>query len=350
LIKSFAPVAAMLAMTVGLSACAIGGSTFNGKPADVYSVIPTQDDVRKVMADDGWWMGPPSFQVKPLDYDIIPATQRFGVSVQYEHLGSAEVLLANYTVFDKASSATSVMNDYQTVYGSSPTTPRVGDQVLYYAMAGSGAAPYVARTFVRVGQIIARIVWTRKDSVPNVNQLGKLATLFSGGLKNISKAHGSFKQPDKKFLPPPGLDITPLGAAVLPIEAMAVMLRAALPGSLVDFLHQNGIDNFAYGDYVLNNDVHMEVQTAVLSFPTSSAAADWASASAAGPADANGISGGYIATGGSPAGGEYHYIFTSGIYGAELICKPSVEGEAASRECEDPMSRTALAWKQALGG
>lgn len=343
-------IACLLGVGVALSACAVGGSTFNGKPADLYSVIPTQNDVRKTMADDGWWEGPPTFQVKPLDYDITPATEKFAVGVNYLHLGSAEIMLARYTVYDKSASATSVMNDYQTVYGSSPSSPRVGDQVLYYAMAGSGAAPYVARSFVRVGQIVVQIVWSRKDSVPPMNQLGRVANLFAGDLKNASKAHGSFKQPDAKFLPPPGLDITKLGAAVLPIEAFAVMLLAALPGTLVDVLKSDAVDTFAYGDYVLNNDTHMEVQTALLAFPSTSIAGDWATGAAPGAPDSNGIASGYIATGGSPAGGEYHYIFTSGVYGVEIVCKPTVEGEAASRECEDPVERTAVAWMQALGG
>jgi hypothetical protein len=341
--------AVALGLAVACAACTIG-TTFKGTPADLYSVIPSQSDVRKLMGDDGWWAGPPSFEVKPLDYDITPATETFAIGVEYLHLGSAEMLFARYAVYDKSSSATTVMNDYKTAYGTSPSTPRVGDQVLYYAAAGSGAAPYVARTFVRVGQIVVQVAWSRKDGEPDVNRLGKVAEVFAGGLRNISKAHASLQQPDKKFLPPPGLDVTPLGSAVLPIEAFAVMLLAALPGPLVDLLHSDAVNTFAYGDYVLNNDVHMEVQTALLTFPSSTIAADWASGVSPGTPDSNGIAAGYIPTGGSPAGGEYHFVFATGVYGAELICKPSVEGEAASRECEDPVGRTALAWKSALGG
>ena len=343
-------VGSLAALAITLSACAIGAGSFNGNAADLYSLIPSQNDVRKVMADDGWWEGPPSFEVKPLDFDITPATQRFAISVHYIHLGSSEVLLAQYAVYDKTSSATTIMTDYQNAYGTSPSSPRVGDQVLYYAMAGSGAAPFVARSFVRVGQIVVQIVWTRKDSIPSMTSLGKVATLFAGGLKNANKAHASFKQPDKKFLPPPGLDITFLGSAVLPIEAFAVMLLAALPGPVVDQLHTDAVDSFAYGDYVLDNDVHMEVQTAVLAFPSTTIAQGFATDAAPGTPDTNGIASGYIPTGGSPAGGEYHYVFATGIYAIELICKPSVQGEAASRECEDPVERTAVAWMRALGG
>ena len=349
MIRRARALAAVVALGLTLSACAVGTS-FNGKPADVYSVIPTQNDLRKVMGDDGWWEGPPSFQVKPLDYDITPATRKFAVTERYLHLGSAEFMLAQYAVYDKSSSASSIMSDYQTIYGSSPSSPRVGDQVLYYAMAGSGAAPYVARSFVRVGQIVVQIVWSRKDSVPSMKQLGNVASLFAGGLKNIAKAHGSFKKPDPKLLPPPGILITPLGSAVLPIEAFAVMLNASLPGSLVDQLHANAVDTFAYGDYVLNNDVHMEVQTAVLAFPSTSLAANFASQASPAAPDSNGIGWGYIPTGGSPAGGEYHFVFTASVYAVEMICRPSVEGEAASRECEDPVERTAVGWMQALGG
>ena len=53
---------------------------------------------------------------------------------------------------------------------------------------------------------------------------------------------------------------------------------------------------------------------------------------------------------GNPASGEYHYLFAAGDYGVTLICRASLSGEAASRECEGPMQNTAVAWKIALGG
>jgi hypothetical protein len=33
-----------------------------------------------------------------------------------------------------------------------------------------------------------------------------------------------------------------------------------------------------------------------------------------------------------------------------MVCKPSIDGEAASRECEAPLETTAIAWKLALNG
>jgi len=44
----------------------------------------------------------------------------------------------------------------------------------------------------------------------------------------------------------------------------------------------------------------------------------------------------------------YEYVLSSGTYGIMIICKASLEGEAASKECENPSHDTAIAWKLAL--
>ena len=345
---AFVVVAALL-----LASCAkLGTSATSVPPADVYAAFPALSDVRSLLGDINWWQGPPSFEVSPLDSATMPLNVRYSIAQQYIHLGTAEVWALRYTVYDKTSSATTRMTDLQNAFGTSPTNPKVGDQVLYYGLGGSGAAPYITRTFVRLGQIVVTIVWAQKDLSVTVQRLGKNADKAVAGLKTVlgSRAHHSLPAVDQKSLPPPALNITYLGSAALPIETWVVMQNLAIPGTGLKLLQDAGVKDFAYGDYALNNDTHMEVRSSLLTFATPTAAADWASAWSPGTPDATGIASGYVPGGGTPAAGEYHYLFISGVYGGELICKPSLDGEAASRECERPMESTAISWKLALGG
>lgn len=338
-------------VTVAASCAGLGsGSASNATPAQLWSIFPSQADVRSTMGDSNWFEGPPSFEVDPLDAGMRQAAEKFSVSQSYEHLGSGEEIVARYTLFDKTSSATTRMTDYQTLYGQSiSTSPKVGDQVLYYDSFGSGGAPYTIRTFVRVGQVVLTLIWSKRDTNIKVSDLGRRAQLFANQLRNLGKSRVQADKVDPNFLPPAGLDITELGSAVLPLDSFVVMYGAALPGTTLGSLQGAGATSFAYGDYALNLDTHMEVQTAVLRFPTSSTASDFATVFSPSPADQNGIGSGYIPTGGTPAAGVYHYVFSAGPFGVMMICKPSIDGEAASRECEDPMEKTAIAWKDALG-
>ena len=344
--------AALFALAALATSCAtLGSGNASGtKPADLWSIMPSQADLRSLMGDSNWYAGPPSFEVDPLDAATTPATQRFAVAQAYEHLGTGEALVARYTVYDKTASATTAMTDYQTLYGQSvSTTPKVGDQVLYYVSFAGGGAPYATRTFVRVGQVVLTLVWTKKDAQITIGDLGSRAKFFADPLKNLSKAHAHPVKVDPQLLPPAGLDITLLGSANLPLDSFVVMISSALPGTLLTELQNNGATGLAYGDYALNLDTHMEVQTAVLRFPSPSVASGFAGIYSPNPPDQNGIGSGYIPGGGTPAAGEYHYVFSAGSYGVLMICKPSIDGEAASRECEAPMERTGLAWKAALG-
>jgi hypothetical protein len=343
----------VLAALVAVSCAKLGSTGTNAQPADIYAAGPNVSDVQGLFGgDNNWWQGPPSFEVRPLDAATLPFAERFSITQQFLHLGTAEQLLVRYTVYDKISSATTRMTDLQNALGLSPTSPKVGDQVLYYGLGGTGAAPYITRTFVRVGQIVVQVIWSRKDGVPTVAQLGKNAAKFVDGLKKVlaGKVKAAPVAVNQKYLPTPGLDITYLGSAQLPIEAWLVMDGLALPEAALAVLHGEGISNFVFGDFVLNNDTHMEVRTALLPFPSATAATDWASTFAPGTPDQAGVASAYIPVGGTPASGEYHYFFTSGAYGGMLICKPSIDGEAATRECEAPMERTAIAWKLSLGG
>jgi hypothetical protein len=343
-----ATVGAML--LVACTRCAGAGA--NTTPLDIYAAGPTLFEVRAFMGDSNWWQGPPSFGVRPLDAETTSYTERFSVTQRFIHVGTAEELLVRYTVFDKSSSATSQMTSFQNAFGASPASPKVGDQVLYYGLGGTGGAPYITRTFVRLGQVVVQIVWSRKDGVANVNQLGKNAAKILEGLKKATSAQvrPSPEHVDPKVLPPPGLDVTLLGAARLPIEAWLVMENIAIPLAGLELLHSAGISDFVYGDYALNHDTHMEVRSALLAFTTQAGAETWAETWASGTPDENGIASAYIDTSGVEGSGEYHYFFTSGIYGAMLVCKASGEGEAASRACEGPMNRTAIAWKLGLAG
>ncbi len=335
---------------VGASCAQLTGSGFTSKPADVYTAFPNQGDVRSLFGDDNWWVGPPSFGVLPLDAATTPSTVRFTIGQSYVHMGTAEQLFARYTVYDKVASATSAMSEYQTSYGTSPSSPKVGDQVLYYGLQGSGGAPFASRTFVRVGQIVVQLVWTRKDVQATLGQLGKNAARFIARLKDPTKLRAKGGSVDPTLLPPPGLDITLLGTTKLPVESFVIMILAALPDPILALMRRAGISDFSYADYALNNDTHMEVQLGLLNFPTAADAADWANTFSPGTPDSNGIAGAYLPVGGTPAAGVYHYVFSSGPYGALLVCRSSIDGEAASRECEDPLKSTALAWKLSLGG
>jgi hypothetical protein len=343
-----------LAATV-LTACARPGSgSFSGSPADLYAAGPSEAQVRALFGDNNWWEGPPSFRVRPLDSATMLDTERFGVTQHYIHLGTAEELLITYTAYDTVSTATGVMTNLKTQYGATTPPQKVGDDTLYLTGKGvGGAAPYVARTFVRLGQIMVEIGWSRKDGPPQLSQEQKVAKKVVDNLQQVMshKVRGTAQPVGDKFVPPAGLDITYLGSTQLPIESWTVMVNSALPGPALTLLQGEGVANFAYGDFALNNDTHMEVQTALLTFPIPTAATDWLNTFSSGTADQAGIVSAYIPiAGGTPAAGEYHYFFTSGNYGGMLICRPSVSGEAATRECEDPMQRTAVAWKLALGG
>jgi hypothetical protein len=301
-----------------------------------------------MLGDSNWWQGPPTFEVRPLNAETTPQTVRFGMTQEFIHIGTAEGFLVHYTVYQTTTAATTRMNDLQNVLGTAQaTSPRVGDQVMYYGEAGTSGAPYLARTFVRLGEVIVEITWARKDGVASLTQLGKNASKIVDGLKKAiaAKTHHSLQVVDQKVLPPPGLDITFLGATPLPIEAYLVMANYAIPGPLAQVLHGVGVDTFVFGDYVLNTDTHMEVRAALMTFASPADATSWLGSYSGGQPDQSGLVSSYV-----DAIGEYQYFFTSGVRGAMLVCRSTVPGEAASRACEQPLSRTVISWRQGLAG
>jgi len=345
-------VAAVAALA--LVSCARPGSgSSNLKPADLYAAGPTVSDVRALFGDNNWWQGPPSFEVRPLDAASINATERFSVSQRFIRIGTAEEFFVHYTLYDKVTSATTVMTDLKNAFSASTPVQKVGDDTLYLSGPGGGGAPYIGRTIFRLGQVLVQVSWARKDGPATVNQLQKNGATVLAGLKKVvdGKVRVIPPKADPKLLPNPGLDITYLGSAQLPVEAWAVMDRSAVPGTLVDAMHQLGINDFAYGDYALNNDTHMEVRTALFTFPSPVAATQWVTLVGPGKPDASGIDWAYRPMSGSMEGaGEYVYYLTSGTHGVMMICAPTISGEAASRACEKPMERVAIGWLAALGG
>ncbi len=177
--------AALLAVVA--SACAIrpSSSGSNVRPSDFYGANPGLADVRSLMGDSNWWPGPPSFGVSPLDSATTPFNQKFHVITRFAHLGTAETLAIEYTLWNSTSSATTQMTNIQSAFGTSASGAKVGDQVLYYGSKATGAAPWGTVTFVRIGAIITTITLSLKDAFPTVTQLGRIATKVTARLKDV---------------------------------------------------------------------------------------------------------------------------------------------------------------------
>ncbi|OLE97605.1 MAG: hypothetical protein AUG75_06285 [Cyanobacteria bacterium 13_1_20CM_4_61_6] len=109
------------------------------------------------------------------------------------------------------------------------------------------------------------------------------------------------------------------------------------------------INEFVFGDYVLDNDTHMEVLASVLAFPTASAASEVFNAFKGSSAlAANGVLAFY-----DDVLGQYEYFILSGTRVGLLVCKSTAELEAresASRACEKPLETVAGAWPAAFSG
>jgi hypothetical protein len=305
--------------------------------------MPSRSDVSALLGDDNWRPGPPSFGVRPLDVASMPFTEKFTVKQPFLHLGSAETFFVDYEVWNDASAAKTHMNSVQTALGTTAiTSPKVGDQVIYYGtQSSSGAAPYQTVTLVRMGQVVAVIGWDLKDSFPKVAQLGKIATRIVARLNPVvaGKAHASpLPASDNAVLPPDSLDLTLLGNARISVEAAIVMIGATSIDTLAQALRDHGVTDVVFGDYALNSDTHMEVRATVFNFATPKDATDWLSPFAG--AVPTGQEGFY-----DSSHGWYMFPFTSGSRAAILMCQSTADTEAASRACEGPLSRVVSAWK-----
>ena len=339
--------AALLAVVA--SACAIRPSSVgsNVRPSDFYGANPTLADVRSLMGDSNWWPGPPSFGVPPLDSATTPFNQKFHVITRFAHLGTAETLDIEYTLWNSTSSATTQMTNIQSAFGTSASGAKVGDQVLYYGSKTTGAAPWGTVTFVRIGQVLTTITLSLKDAFPTVTQLGRIATKVTARLKDVLSGKvrvSSLAASDVLLLPPKGPDLTLLGSVVLPIEAVVVMLGFESPEALANILHTSGVDSIVFGDYALDTDTHMEVRAGVFNFTISQDAVTWVDElRGSNSFDPNGIATFY-----NSGSGEYFSLFTAGTKAAILVCRSTSDAEAASRACELPLSRIGPAWMLGL--
>jgi hypothetical protein len=306
--------------------------------------------MRQVLGDNNWWPLPPSYRVPPLAFDRSPAFIKFDVEQGYLHVGTAEIATITYLVLPSTSLASLVMTGLLGAQAKPVTSPKVGDQVLYIQAKATGAAPFDATVYVRVGPTITGIDWFRRDGYSSPTLMSKVAARAIARVKDVvaGKFHASRPpQADASQLPPPGFEITLLGYARVPIEAVVLELGySSAPEQIATLLHQGGVNDALYGDYVLNSDTHMEVKTLLLNFSDASIAGQWLDAIRGGtPLDTNGIFSIY-----SQTRGQYFFAFVSGAKAALLTCASTGPTEAASRACEVPLQDGSIAWKLSLGG
>ncbi len=306
--------------------------------------------MRQVLGDNNWWPLPPLYGVPPVEYDRFPTLVKFYIDQGYLHVGSAEVATISYVVFNSTSLATLALTGLASRQATPVTSPKVGDQVLYAQAKATGAAPFDATAYVRVGSTLTAIDWFRKDAYSSPNEMSKVARKAVARVKDVvaGKLHASPPpRTDTSQLPPPGFDITLLGYARIPTEAVVLELGySSAPEQIATLLHQGGVNDALYGDYVLNADTHMEVKTLLLNFSDASIAGQWLDAIRGGtPLDTNGIFSTY-----SQTRGQYFFAFVSGGRAALLTCASTGPTEAASRACEVPLQDGSIAWKLSLGG
>ncbi len=334
-----------------LSACGRLSSSSAATVTTVYAGGVRLSDIGSVLGDSSnWWPGPPQFSVRPLDSSVRPEQERFDVLLRFLHNGSNESVDIQYRVWDSSATASAVMSSLQQAFGTSLNGPSAGDQVLYYNQnVMVGAAPYQSLMLVRVGQIQIVIRWNRIGSFASTNAQGTLAKRVVSKLKSsLSSSSHPAKPPapDPHLLPPDGPDLTLLGTDTLPVEVIAQMVQAPAPADVAAMFHSLGATTFMFGDYALNADTHMEVQTSALTFSSSTGATDWLNQFIG---QSNLDQGGNYFNYDAPTG-QYIAAFGVGSEGVLMTCRSAADLEAASRACESPLSRVAGAWKTALGG
>jgi hypothetical protein len=329
------------------SACtrSSGSQATSAKPMDIYAAGPSVADVRQLLGADNWWPAAPTFGVRPLNGASLPFSERFNITQRFLHVGTTEHFIIDYTAWDSASTATTTMTNVKSALGTSAPGSKAGDEALYYGQQAGALFAYLI--FVRVAHVVISAEWTRAEAHLGLPALGKIANKLASRLKDAlaGKLHASqLSKADLALLPPPGNLVTALGAAKLPIEAIAAFLPGAPPGQLLATFTDVGVKNFIYGDYALDNDFRMEVRTSEFTFSDRQEATTWIDTVAgAGNLDINGVASAYL-----DAAGQYIWIFTSGVHGALIFCGSAVAGEAASRACEAPINSVVATWRASL--
>lgn len=332
-----------------LAACGRTSATATPSPANVYGGTPTVEQVTSLLGDSSnWWPGPPTFGVRPLDISNLAPEQRFSLTLRYSHIGTPETLSIDYVVWDTTAHATNLVTNTQAAIGSTLAGPSAGDQVVYFdQMLAFAPAPYVSDVMLRVGQTVISIDLHLVDGFAPTSLSGRLAARIATRLKSsLAGTLGSHPSDSINYalLPPAGPYFSFLGAANLPIEVLEAMLQAPAPGDDLALLGRLGVTDMLYGDFTLDNDTHMEVQTSTLTFPSSAAATEWIYAEVgASNLDQNGVFSTY-----DSLHDQYLTLFTAGTHGVVMICKSASEFEAASKSCETPQSLIITGWRTDL--
>ena len=342
--------AAATVAVLALSACTRSGSGSgsNATPLQIFTAGPPAQQIQADLGDSNWWLGAPSFGVRPLDLEYTPETIRFSITQRFIHLGTGDTLTVVYDVYSTTSAASTFMSNEQTGLGTNVvTTPRAGDQVLYTGQKlGTSTALYETAAFIRTGSIVIVADLLQGSGFESFPHMGSLSNQLVSRVKDVlaNKLHPSpLASSDESLLPPLGTDITMVGAADLPIQVVAGMLSSASPQGLIKTFTDLGVNDFVYGDYALNTDLHMEVRTAAFSFTTADDANTWID-SAVGAANlTNGVFYTYL----DPLK-QYLAIFLAGRHVGMLLCKSTLDTEAASRACEAPIGRILPAWANSL--
>jgi len=333
---------------------ACGKTTSSGGALSVttlYSSRLTLGDVSPFLPDaKNWWVAAPTFDVRPLNSATRADADLGGLTIRFSHLGTGEILSLNYQVLSSNTVASALMRANKIISGNGQTGPKAGDQVLYYnKKLQAGPTVYNNLAFVQVGDVIITIVWSHVDGFASTSSVGKFASKAVARLKDglAGKASPSPAQAaDPLLLAPPGPQLTLLGSTRLPIEVLAQMIDIATPTGLADEFHHNGVTDFVFGDYALNIDTRMEVQTAGImfsKFPTGGS--DFIKGYfGASNLSSTGEAGGY-----DTATGQYVFGFGSGSRAILMICKSSADGEEAARACEEPMALVVAGWHSLLG-
>jgi hypothetical protein len=338
---------AALLLAPALMSCGRTSTDTGPSLATVYAGRVSLGDVTSVLGDaQGWAPGPPTFDVRPLKSGTRSDANRFAVTIPFSHVGTREGLRIQSQVWSSTTIATAVMDLNKALSGNSLTGPRAGDQVLYYNQnLQAGAAPYASEAFVRVGQTVINIAWTRVSSFAKTSDLGKVAVKAAARLKDglSGKVHPApTPASDPMLLAPLGPDLTLLGSDRLPVEVVPQILVVPNPDSVVKLFGQLGVSDFVYGDYALDVDTRMEVLTSGFTFLDPNGAKKWLNAYYG---SSNLTSGLYFQY--EKDTGQYVAAFGVGNRGILMVCKSSAAGEEAARSCEG-MARVVDGWLPAL--
>jgi hypothetical protein len=337
------------ALVLGACTRSVAGSAANVSPQDIYAASVPADTMQTLLGGSTWWQAPPSFQVRPLQIESLPQTIRFAVTNRYVNVGTSDTFENLVQLWDSSTDATAHMTGVQNLLGTPINGPRVGDQQLYYQEPPAAGSPsYTTYAFVRLGPAVDTLTWTSGSNFASVNTVGKIASAAIGKLRSALGGRLRASPPaadDLSLLPPANQDITLLGMTHLPIETFGLMISVAAPEDLAKTFHDLGVSDFVFGDYALDNDTQMEVRAGVITFSSDQDAKDLLNSFRTSSDTSNPFVVLYQDQSGP---GQYYVMFAAKTQFAILICRNTALTVAASRSCENPISRVGDAWYSTL--